>query len=718
MDVFFNTILQEFKTPLTNPVLIFSLILFIILIFPLLLKKINIPGIIGLILAGVFIGPHGLNILENNSAVDLFSTIGILYIMFIAGLELNINEFNKHKHKSILFGFFSFMLPLVIGFPVCYFFLEFDFYASLLTASMFSTHTLVSYPIVSKMGVSKNQAVAITVGGTILVDTAVLILLAVIIGSFQGGLDHGFWLRLIISILLFFGFMFSIAPIIAKWFFSKLESEKHSHYIFVLSVVFFAAFLAKVAGLEPIIGAFVAGITLNRLIPPSSALMNRIDFIGNAIFIPFFLISVGMLVKVDALFKGSAELMIALIFTIIALGGKWLAAWVTQLIFRYSRAQRQLIYGLSSAHAAATLAVILVGYKNGILDENILNGTILLILITCIVASIVSEKAAKRIVLTSDDEGYQDKDINGINNEHILLPIANMMNIGNLMDFAVYIKNKKAPNPITLLSVVSNNDEAEANIRKARIKLQSIAQLVSASETKANVITTIDHNTASGIARTSREILADIIILGWPQKEGMIDKFLGDKTKGILNSTNKTTFICHFVKPLIAHKRMVLIMPPLAEMERGFMQWLSKVTKLASELSLPMVAFGAKKSEEAVFKCIRKYRLNSKIAFNLFDGWDDLVTLSKQVKPDDILVLVSARSGSVSHISVLDKLPAKLEKHWGESSRIIIYPQQFSALRSNERYEDIDPDSLSKGFETIQKIGKEFGSIFTKGSHD
>jgi Kef-type K+ transport system membrane component KefB len=718
MDGFFNTFLHEFKTPLTNPVLIFSLILFIILIFPLLLKKINIPGIIGLILAGVFIGPHGLNILEKNSAVDLFSTIGLLYIMFIAGLELDLNEFNKNKHKSILFGFFTFALPLTIGFPICYYFLEYDFFASLLTASMFSTHTLVAYPIVSRMGVSKNEAVAITVGGTILTDTAVLLLLAVIIGSYQGGLNQEFWIRLIISLTVFFVFMFTIAPRIAKWFFSKLESEKHSHYIFVLAVVFFAAFLAQVAGVEPIIGAFVAGLTLNRLIPASSALMNRIDFIGNAIFIPFFLISVGMIVNLEVINNGPTALIVAGTLTIVALTGKWIAAWITQLVFKFSGAQRRLIFGLSSSHAAATLAVILVGYKNGILDENILNGTILLILITCVVASIVSEKAAKRIVLTSDEEGYEEKDINGINNEHILLPIANMMNIGNLLDFAVFIKNKKAPNPITLLSVVSNNDEAEANIRKARIKLQSIAQLASASETKANVITTIDHNTASGIARTSREILADIIILGWPQKEGMIDKFLGEKTKGILNSTNKTTFICHFVKPLIAHKRLVLIMPPLAELESGFMQWLSKITKLATELSLPMVAFGAKKSEEAVFKCVRKYKLNSKIAFNLFDDWDDLVTLSKQVRPDDILVLVSARSGSVSHISVLDRLPAKLEKHWGESSRIIIYPQQFSALHTNERYEDINPDSLSKGFETIQKIGKEFGNIFTKGSHD
>ena len=308
MKDFFEHLGHEFELPLANPVLIFSLILFIILLSPILLRKLNIPGIIGLIISGVVIGPFGLNILEKNSAIDLFSTIGLLYIMFIAGLELDMNEFKSNKNKSLVFGFFTFIFPLAIGFPVCYFFLEYDFNASFLTSSMFATHTLVAYPIVSKLGVSKNQAVAITVGGTILTDTAVLIILAVIMGNSQGNLNMAFWIRLGISLSVFSAIMFRIIPRIANWFFRKLESEKHSHYIFVLSIVFFAAFLAELAGVEPIIGAFVAGLALNKLIPHSSALMNRIQFIGNSLFIPFFLISVGMLVDVSVILNGQTAL--------------------------------------------------------------------------------------------------------------------------------------------------------------------------------------------------------------------------------------------------------------------------------------------------------------------------------------------------------------------------------------------------------------------------
>src|SRR5690554_5146065 len=453
-----DKLIHEFQLPLENPVLVFCIILFIILLSPLILKRLNIPGIIVLIISGIIIGPYGVGLLEKSLFVDVFSTIGLLYIMFIAGLELDLNEFKSNRNKSLLFGFFTFTIPLATGFPVCYYFLGYDFNASFLISSMFATHTLLTYPIVSKLGVSKNQAVAITVGGTILTDTAVLIILAVIIGSHNGGLTSDFWIKLGISLTLFSAFMFLVIPRIAKWFFRKLESEKHSHYIFVLSVVFLAAFLAEIAGVEPIIGAFVAGLALNKLIPHSSALMNRIEFIGNSLFIPFFLISVGMLVDVRVIMTGPAALIVAGTLTVVALAGKWIASWITQLWFKYSVAQRQLIFGLSGGHAAATLAVILIGYREGIIDDNVLNGTVILILVTSIVSSFVTERAAKKIVVS---EGLDEVMTDTSAPEQILIPIANTINIGKILEFAVLIKDKKSPQPLSVLTVVPNNTEAE-----------------------------------------------------------------------------------------------------------------------------------------------------------------------------------------------------------------------------------------------------------------
>lgn len=710
--------MNEFDLPLKNPVLIFSLVLFIILLSPILLRRLNIPGIIGLIISGVIIGPHGFNILEKNSAVDLFSTIGLLYIMFIAGLELDLNEFRANRNKSLVFGLLTFIIPLAIGFPVCHYLLQYDFNASFLTASMFATHTLVAYPIVSKLGVSKNQAVAITVGGTILTDTAVLIILAVIIGKSKGSLSQEFWIRLGVSLVVFSVIMFVLIPRIAKWFFQKLQSEKHSQYIFVLSVVFFAAFLAEVAGVEAIIGAFVAGLALNKLIPHSSALMNRIEFIGNSLFIPFFLISVGMLVDVSVLLNGPMAWIIAGTLSVVALTGKWLAATFTQLVFRYSKAQRQLIFGLSGAHAAATLAVILVGYEAKILDENILNGTIILILITCIVASFATEKAAKKIIVESEDETIDLTKVNGAGNERILLPIANILNIEKLLEFSIFIKDKKSANPVSILSVVSNNDEAENNILKTRNKLEEFVKQASASETKVDIITTIDHNAASGIARISREIMADIIVLGWPRKTGFIDRLIGEKIDSILSSTDKCTFICHFEKPMVMHKKIVMAAPPLTEHEKGFELWLSKIAKLAQELSVPIQLFCNEQTKKAVDKLNKNIKLPAAINISLFNDWDDFLILSRKIHENDLFILVSARKGTASYMPVLENLPSKLVKHFSTNSRLLIYPQQNSLNNGNEGYEDLMAEPLNKGIETIQKIGKGIGNIFKKESTD
>ncbi len=674
MDVIIDQLIEQFQLPLQNPVLIFALILAIILLAPIVLKRIRVPGIIGLIVSGIIIGPAGLNILEKSLFVDVFSTIGLLYIMFIAGLELDLNQFKATRYKSLLFGFLTFSIPLGIGFPVCHYLLGFDFNASLLTASMFATHTLVTYPIVSKLGVSKNKAVAITVGGTILTDTAVLILLAVILGSHEGGLTQEFWIRLGISLVLFSAFMFLVIPRIAKWFFRKLESEKHSHYIFVLSVVFFSAFLAEIAGLESIIGAFVAGLALNKLIPHSSALMNRIEFIGNSLFIPFFLISVGMIVDISVILSGPMALIIAGSLTIVAISGKWVAAFLTQIFFGFSKGERNLIFGLSSAHAAATLAVILVGYKAGILDDNILNGTVVLILITCIVASFVTESAAKSIIRSSDEE--EDLELNSrMNKEHILIPIANLVNIDKVLDFAVLIKEKKSINPLAILTVVPNTAEAEKTIVKAKQGLENFIKETTASDTHATVMAAIDHNAASGISRTAKEIMADIILLGWPQKTGFLDKLIGDKMESILQNTEKTLFICDFQIPLVNHKRLFLIVPPNAEFEEGFAIWVNKVAKLSLELSIPINLNCTEQTHKAIKKFAKKNKISLSVNFHKFKDWEDFLILSRQIVDTDLITLVSARRGYISHVGHLDRIPTKLEKHFASNSKIVIYPQ-------------------------------------------
>lgn len=714
MQQIFHNLIKEFQLPLSSPVLIFSLILLIILFAPIALKRFNLPGIIGLIVSGVIIGPKGLDIIANDSAIHLFSTIGILYIMFIAGLELDLQQFKKHRNKSLIFGAFTFFLPLIIGYPVCRYILGYDFNASFLTASMFATHTLVSYPIVSKLGVSKNISVALTVGGTILTDTAVLIILAVILGKSRGGLSEEFFITLGISILLFSAFMFLVIPRIAKWFFQKMESEKHAHYIFVLAVVFFAAFLSQVIGLEPIIGAFVAGLALNKLIPESSALMNRIEFIGNSLFIPFFLIAVGMQVNIKVITAGPMALVVAGTLSLVAIVGKWLAAWSTQHIFKLSKDQRGIIFGLSGSHAAATLAVILVGYEAKILDENILNGTIILILITCIVSSLVTERSAKAILIQNETRDLVSEEKETSNRENIIVTASKAIKFEKLLELALLIKNKKSDEPVTILSVVPNNEAAEENILKSRNKLHEFITMASATEVKANIITTLDHNAASGIARVAKESMADLVITSWPNRARMLDLFIGEKMEGIIRSVDKNLFICRLSAPLVTNKRIVLASPPLAELEKGFDLWVRKVIRLAEELSVPIFHYGHTHTHSAFKQKIHKMGVNISYFHHNFEDWDNFVSFTRFVKPEDLFVVVSARNGSVSYMGVQDHLHYKLDKYFEQISKIIIFPKQEGVLTGDDNYEEINLSPLNRSLDAFELVGKSIKDFFNK----
>lgn len=716
MDHFVKHLISEFGLPLTNPVLVFSLLLFIILLSPIVLRRLRIPGIIGLIISGLIIGPHalgliGYNALQSEGSIKLFSTIGLLYIMFMAGLELDLNQFKKYLNKSLTFGLLTFILPLILGYPICYYALNLDATASLLVASMFSTHTLVAYPIISKYGLSKHSSVAITVGGTILTDTAVLIILAIISSSTQGNLDGAFWIRLITSLTIFSIIMFYGIPKVARWFFSKLDSEKSSQYIFVLSVVFFAAFLAEVAGVEHIIGAFVAGLVLNRLIPHNSILMNRIDFIGNSLFIPFFLIYVGMVVDYRAFLQGTWPLVIAGVLTTFAIFSKWLAAFVTQLIFKMSSTERQVIFGLSTSHAAATLAIIMVGYNegNGILDINIVNGTVLLILFTCMTASFVTESAGKKLLIELNESGEGELNETKLRNQHIMVSMNELKGNESLIDFSLIISDPKVINPISVVSVYPNNEKAEMMIRKSRKSLEDIVKHFSGHESKLNTIATIDYNLSSGIARVSKELVADIVVMNDNRNFNFIQRMVGDERDHLMDVCDKTIFFCHFDKSMVSYTRVVVMAPPLCELENSFAIWVERIFRLAKELNLKIELFSTNATKERFEKIGPANKIDAAIKFNEIEHFEDAL-LKYDKNKNDLIITCLARKGAVSHSVDIDTYTAKLEKACPTNDVVFIYPAlEIDPLYAN--YDDISATPIAAGVETIQKIGREVGSI-------
>ena len=704
MREFTETLLHEFQTPFSNSVLIFSLILFIILLAPIILNRFKIPGIIGLILSGMVIGPYGLFLIQKNSAVDLFSTIGLLYIMFIAGLELDMNEFNKHKYKSLIFGFFTFLFPIVIGFPVCYYLLDYSFNTSLLIASMFATHTLIAYPIVNRLGIAKNHAVAITVGGTILTDTAVLLILAIISGTASGEATSELWIRLSISIICFAAIVYFLIPRVASWFFRRLEDEKNAHFIFVLLVVFLTAFIAEIAGLEPIIGAFAAGLTLNRLIPHTSSLMNRIEFVGNSLFIPFFLISVGMLIDFRVLTNGPQALIVAFTLTVVALLGKWLAAQLSGRIFKYSKEQRSLIFGLSSAHAAATLAVILVGYNLGIINDHVLNGTIVLILITCVVASFITEKAGKEIVLHMDNEPEQVV----LNSQRVLVPIANPQTMEKLIDFSMVIKNPKDYSPILGLTVVKDDDQAQTRLLQSKKLLEKAIVYAASADQKIEIMSTIDRNITSGIKRIATEKFITDIVAGWSPQKNLADIIFGQTFDKLVKQTTQTIFITRFTMPLNVHKNILLICPYFTEKEPGFYKWLVSILRVSSQLSTGIVLYASPEAEHAIREFINLNKVAVALDYRGNIDLSEIASLGTKVQPYDMIVLISSREGGISYTPALDVLPKKMSKYFNPNSLVFIYPATEVENMISNYEQEITGGLLGKGISMFKSASSIF----------
>jgi len=717
----FRHLLGEFKLPLDNQILTFSLLLFIILLSPIILRKFRIPALIGLIISGVIIGPKGLNVIgdtlmASSGWVKLFSTFGLLYIMFMAGLELDMQEFRRYRNKSITFGALTFFIPLLLGYPICRYGLGLSEMASLLTASMFATHTLVAYPIVSKYGISKSEAVAIAIGGTILTDTAVLIILAVISGSDHGEINTNVLIHLGITLSIFSLIMFWVVPRIARWFFSKLESEKTSHYIFVLSILFFAAFLAEAAGIESIIGAFVAGLVLNKLIPHSSALMNRIEFIGNSLFIPFFLISVGMVVDVRSLAQDPWAWAIAGILTSFAITSKFLAAWATQLIFRMSRPERQVMFGLSTAHAAATLAVISVGYRMGLLSIDIVNGTVILILITSMTASFVTESAGKKLLI--DQSKNESLESPALRSQHLMVAANELKGNEQLFDFSILITDKKVISPISVVSVLHDDGEAEMRIRRSRKHMDDFIHHYSGGEISVQAMATIDNNFSSGISRVSKELVADIVLINDDSKRNLLKRLIGDDRDHLLDVCEKTVFFCQFNHAFSQYREIALVCPPLAELESSFNQWLERIFRVSKELNCDLDIYATQDTFEKIeaYKTFRKFgcELKHTAVYNP----EDTLKLLENKTEETLLTGIFARKGAVSSFLGMELLPSRMEKQLDRMDRIFIYPAQQPIDTLFGSYDDMNAGPIGVGVETIQRLSKEVSGIFRKNEEE
>jgi Kef-type K+ transport system membrane component KefB len=709
-------ILNIFQTtlPITNPVLAFLLILVVILLAPILLNKIKIPHLLGLIIAGAFIGPKGINLLERDSSIVLSGTAGLLYIMFLAGLEIDLNDFKKNSQKSVIFGLYTFIIPMLIGTTAGYFILELPLLTSILLASMFASHTLIAYPLVSKMGVAKNIAVNITVGGTVITDTLALLVLAIVVGMTEGEVGTEFWIRLSSSIVVFGLIVLLVFPLIGRWFLKKFD-DNVNQFIFVLLMMYIGAILAEIAGLEPIIGAFLTGLALNKLIPHTSALMNRIEFVGNAIFIPFFLIGVGMLIDYRAFFKDLETLKVAGVMIAAASISKFLAAWLTQKTFRFSADQRKLIFGLSNAQAAATLAAVLVGYNiiigqtsSGepirLLSESILNGTILMILFTCTIASFVAQKGASNLALAESENMDEHED----SVEKILMPINNSELTDGLLELGILAKSKKNNRGIYGLGIVDTLDKNADDEKKLKKVLSHAATSASATDTVLHELIRYDNSFVNAISNVIKEHKITDLILGIDQKKGISDSFEKNLSEGILVKSNATTLLFNSTQPLGTIKRHIVVVPKNAEKELGFPFWIIKIWNIAKNSGCKVVFYASPSSAKIISEIQNKQPIDC--TFESFEDWNTIENILNEGDVDDNFVLILSRRNKTSYHPEMSKINKLLTNKFLSKSFMIIYPMQYGVLDDNKT--DYKNPSFNESIEKLDEIRKSVFKLF------
>jgi Kef-type K+ transport system membrane component KefB/mannitol/fructose-specific phosphotransferase system IIA component (Ntr-type) len=666
--------------PIQDPVLIVAIVMLIILISPLIFRRLRIPGLVGIIMAGTLVGPSVLGWLERDATIILLGTVGLLYLMFMAGLSLDLNQFNKLRNRSIVFGSISFVAPAILSLIAGSYFLGYSVSTSLLLGAIVGSHTLLAYPIANRMGITKNTAVIMTMGGTMVTDSLSLFLLAIVVGSMEAGITLSFLGSFGSSVLLFLGVSLLVIPRLGRWFFRTFPKENDAEYTFLIALLFVTAWFADLAGLAPIIGAFLAGLLLNRLVPESSPLMNRIQFVGNALFIPFFLISVGMLVDVSVLVQGQVWYK-ALMFAVLVYAGKGVAALISKVIYKYTAAEGWTIFGLSTPQAAATLAVTLIGFEVGLFTDVAVNAVVILILISCLIGPWLVEQYGRTVALQDAQKKYTSTDAP----QRIMVPLANPGTAEALMDIAFAMRDKNSSQSVFPLTVVRDGPNVASSVADSEKMLSHAVIYAAGADVPVTPLTRIDMNISNGITRAIREKRVTNVIIGWNGESSARQQVFGGVLDQLLEQSKEMIMVCKIEDKISTNEHIVLAVPPFAALELGFPEAMRYIKILANQIGATMSVIVVQERLEFVKNIFVNTEPEVSIKWVGIPTWSKLISkIDEILDSSDMLILNSSRVGTISWRPGLDRLPGIFANRYPSNTFIAIYPSEITEIISAE----------------------------------
>ena len=666
--------------PITDPTLIFFVVLLIILFAPIVMSKLRIPHIIGMVLAGVVIGQYGFNILERDNSFELFGRVGLYYIMFLAGLEMDMQGAKKQSQRFLIFGLLTCLVPLILTYIMAMAFLGYSGKASFLLGCIMASNTLIAYPIIGRYGLQRHPSVVLSVGSSMISLFLALVMLAALSGSFENNSGWMFWFLFVAKFALFCAGSIILIPKLTRYFLRRY-SDAVMQYIFVLGIMFLSASLTSLIGLEGIFGAFFSGLILNRYIPHVSPLMNRIEFIGNALFIPYFLIGVGMLINVRTLFTGIDVIWVVLLIVFFGTFGKAVAAYISSLIFRLPKADGHMMFGLTSAHAAGAIAMVMVGMRlemapgQYLVNDDMLNGVVMMILFTCIISTLMTEHASQQIIL--QEKRHPHNEAPQTDDEKILLCVKYPEIAPHLLYLSILMRNQRLNRELVALNVVYDDQKSNTARQEGIQLLERLQQTASASDVKVQTQVRLATNIANGIKHAFREFACSEIIMGMHVHTDANPRFWGEFIQSLYNGLNRQIMLTRFVQPMSTLRRIQVVVPSRAEFEPGFHRWLERLSRLAGQLDCRIQFHGRNESLVLIAEYINNRHPNVRAEYTSMAHWNELPQLAAGIAEDHLFVVVTARKGTISYKNALERLPDELQKHYSGKNLMIIFPDQF-----------------------------------------
>ena len=675
--------------PITDPTLIFFVVLLIILFAPIVMSKLRIPHIIGMVLAGVVIGSHGANILERDTSFEIFGSVGLYYIMFLAGLEMDMESLKKNSKRFFFFGLLTCFIPLILTYIMSRTLLGYSHPASFLLGCIMASNTLVAYPIVGRYGLQKYSSVQLSVGSSMISLFISLVMIAALSGAFErDGVGVSFWLLFILKLAGFIAGSIWLIPMLARYFLRRY-SDSVMQYIFVLSVMFFSAAMSSFIGLEGIFGAFLSGLILNRYIPSVSALMNRIEFIGNALFIPYFLIGVGMLIDVSALFSGGNVLWVVFLIAFFGTFGKAVAAYISSLLFRLPQRDGNMMFGLTSAHAAGAIAMVMVGMRLEVspgvflVNNDMLNGVVIMILVTCIISTLMTQYASQQIVLAEKGRWKDEGDVSADDDEKILICVKYPEIAPSLLSLALLLRNQKLNRGLVALNVVYDDQKASGGRKQGIQLLESLQHQAMASDVQMQTQVRLASNIANGIKHAFKEFSCSEIVMGMHVHTDISPKFWGEFIQSLYNGLNRQIILTRFIQPLNTLRRIQVCVPSRAEFEPGFHRWLERLCRIAEQLDCRIQFHGRQESLVLIAEFINNTHPSVRSEYTPMGHWNELPRLATTIADDHLFVVISARKGTISYKNAIERLPDELTKYYSGKNLMIIFPDQYGDTKED-----------------------------------